>query len=259
MQMVGELLMKIVFLAPANNYHTVKWCKYFREQGYLVYVISFIYGEIDGVKVYSINTIAKPQDNDFKKIGYILSFFKVRKLIEKISPDFVSVHYASSYGFIAALAGIKRYTLSVWGSDIYDFPRKSIFHKMIIKYSLSKATYILSTSRAMALESKKYTDKHIDITPFGVDMGLFNIAKRIRKDDDKFVIGIVKSLEPHYGIKTLLEAVSILKEELPQIYIELRIAGRGSKVNEYKEYAKQIGIEKNNCMVRLYISSRGGI
>lgn len=24
--------MKVVFLAPANNYHTAKWCKYFKEQ-----------------------------------------------------------------------------------------------------------------------------------------------------------------------------------------------------------------------------------
>lgn len=235
--------MKVVFLAPANNYHTAKWCKYFKEQGYSVYVISFVHGNIDGVEVFSINAIANPRDSDLRKIGYIFTFFKVRKLIEDISPDFVSVHYASSYGFIAALSGIKHYTLSVWGSDVYDFPLKSILHKMIIKYSLYRATYILSTSKAMAVETEKYTDKHIDITPFGVDMDLFNAKKRKRKNEKTFVVGVVKSLEPKYGIKTLLEAISILKNEMPSQEIELRIAGKGSKADEYKEYAKKLGIE----------------
>ena len=235
--------MKIAFLAPANNYHTIKWCKYFKEQGYSVHVISFVPGKIDGVEVYNINAFANPQDSDFKKIGYVFSFIKVRKLIEKIAPDFVSVHYASSYGFVAALSGIKRYTLSVWGSDVYDFPAKSIFHKLLVKYSLYKATYILSTSKAMALETSKYTDKHIDITPFGVDMSLFNAKLRTRKNDDTFVMGLVKALEPKYGIKTLLEAVAILKNDMPYSKLELRIAGKGSKADEYKEYAKKLGIE----------------
>lgn len=235
--------MKICFIAPANSCHTVKWCKYFLSKQYSVHVITFVFGEIDGVEVHNINFSVDPHDSDLKKIWYVFQFVKVRKLVEEIAPDFVSVHYASSYGLVAALSGIKNYTLSVWGSDVYDFPRKSIFHRMLIKYSLFKATYILSTSKVMAIESNKYTSKHIDVTPFGVDMDLFNSKHRMRENDDIFVVGIVKTLEAKYGIKTLLESVAILSKELPQARIELRIAGKGSKEDEYKKYAEKLGID----------------
>ena len=39
--------MKICFIAPANNYHTQKWCHWFRDRGHQVDVISFTEGEID--------------------------------------------------------------------------------------------------------------------------------------------------------------------------------------------------------------------
>lgn len=234
--------MKICFLAPADNYHTIKWCNYFLKKNYEVHVITFTPAYIEGVNVHCIYDKVKPQDNDIKKLGYLLQFNKVRNFIEKIEPNFISVHYASSYGVVAALSGIKNYSLSVWGSDVYDFPKKSIFHRLLLKFSLFRATQILSTSKAMAVETNKYTDKVIDITPFGVDMELFNPNKRTRTDDGKIVLGLVKTLEPKYGIKTLLEAVAIVRKDLPHLNIELRIAGKGSHANEYKEYADYLGM-----------------
>lgn len=63
----------------------------------------------------------------------------------------------------------------------------------------------------MAQELSKYTDKkRIPITPFGVDMKLFkrNIGKR--EKTNKFVFGIVKTLEHGYGIDTLIDAFCVV-------------------------------------------------
>ena len=48
--------MKICFLAPANNYHTKKWCNWFASQGHEVHVVSFIKDSIDNVTVHYIDT-----------------------------------------------------------------------------------------------------------------------------------------------------------------------------------------------------------
>lgn len=236
--------MKICFIAPADNYHTIKWCNWFCSHGHEIHVVSFTDSSIDGVMVHSINSSVDVHGSDFGKLKYLKYARKVRQIVEQIKPDVINVHYATSYGTVVALSGLKNYVLSVWGSDIYDFPKRSIFHKAMLKFSLSRAKYIFSTSNAMAEETKKYTGKKIEITPFGVDTELFSPDKRNRDSSDgEFVVGTVKALTPKYGIEYLLKAVAIIKREHPQIPIKLRIAGKGSHEEEYKKLSTLLGID----------------
>lgn len=234
--------MKVCFLAPANNYHTKKWCKWFSENGHIVHVVSFIKDAIENVTVHYVDTGASANSGDAQKIRYLLKSRAVKKIVDDINPDIVNVHYATSYGTVAALAGLKGYVLSVWGMDIYDFPQKSFLHKAMLKFSLNRAAHIFSTSKAMAEETRKYTSKKIEVTPFGVDMNLFNPALRNRNDSD-FIVGTVKSLTPKYGIDYLIKAVATINKERPDIPIKLRIAGKGEKEQEYKQLAIDEGID----------------
>lgn len=233
--------MKICFLAPAGSAHTIKWCNYFVSKGHEVHVVSFTEGQINGVQVHVIRSKASASGGDLQKLMYLTAAGQVRKLVDQIAPDIVNVHYATSYGTVAALAGLKHYVLSVWGSDIYEFPGRSPLHRAMLKFSLSRAKYLFSTSQAMADEAGKYTRKKFEITPFGVDTELFSPEKRHRNHDD-FVVGTIKSLAPVYGIDTLLKAVAIVRKEHPEIPIRLRIAGKGPSAEEYAALAEQLGI-----------------
>lgn len=233
--------MKICFLAPANSAHTKKWCRYFVSQGHAVDVISFIDAQIPDVTVHFIDTGASAGGSDKDKLKYLLKAGAVRKLVKKIAPDVVNVHYATSYGTVAALARLKNYALSVWGSDIYEFPQKSPLHRALLKFSLKKASHLFSTSKAMAEEASKYTKKPFEITPFGVDMDLFSPEKRT--DHADFIIGTVKSLAPAYAIDLILKAAAILRKEHPQIPLKVRIAGKGPCEQEYRELAAQLEME----------------
>lgn len=229
--------MKICFVSDAGSNHTKKWCKWFYNQGHEISVISFTPGVIENANVTVIDTGANSRGSDLGKLKYFLAINKMRKAIQKINPDIINVHYATSYGAIVALSGIKGYVLSVWGADVYDFPNKSPLHKALLKFSLSRATYLFSTSQAMAEETHKYTKKNIEITPFGVDMDTFNPCKRDREEDNLFIVGTVKTLTPKYGIDYLIKAVSLIKKERPDVPIRLRIAGSGEKEAEYKQLA----------------------
>ncbi len=235
--------MKICFIAPADSYHIIKWCNWFRSHGHEIHVVSFNDFAIDGVTVHNLNANVNVHGSDLDKLKYLKYTGKVKRIVNQIKPDIINVHYATSYGTVAALSGLKDYVLSVWGSDIYDFPNKSVFHKAMLKFSLSRAKYIFSTSKAMAKESRKYTKKKIEITPFGVDTELFSPTKRNRDSlDGDFIIGTVKALTPKYGIEYILKAVAIVKNEYPQIPIKLRIAGKGTHEEEYKNLAFSLGI-----------------
>lgn len=237
--------MRICFVGPANSSHIVKWCTWFANRGHEVHVISFSEGDIPCANIHIIDTGFIAAKNDIVKLKYLLTGKRISFLINEIKPDIVNVHYATSYGTALALSGVNDYVLSVWGSDIYDFPKKSPFHKMLIKYSLKKAKYLFSTSQAMADEAGKYTDKEFKITPFGVDMDLFNPNKRTREKDDKdFIVGTVKGLSEKYGISYILRAVAEIKEQ-GNIPIKLRIAGKGPQEQEYKKLAVELGINSD--------------
>ena len=234
--------MRICFIGPANSAHIIKWCKWFCANGHEVHVISFVPHQIEGVVVHSINININTGGSDLHKLRYLFTGSRIRKIVSDIQPDIVNVHYATSYGMAAALSGIPWYVLSVWGADIYDFPQKSIFHKILLCYSLKKAKYIFSTSNAMAIEAKKYTKKGIEVTPFGVDMNLFNPVKRNRENTEDFVVGTIKALSDKYGIRYILEAVASIKNE-GVIPIRLRIAGKGPQEQEYRKLANELNIE----------------
>ena len=234
--------MKICFLAPSNSAHTKKWCAWFVSRGHEVHVVSFCNEEIDGVKLHYVETGANAGGGDSQKLKYLLKAGAVRKIVKKIAPDIVNVHYATSYGTVAALAGLKNTVLSVWGSDIYEFPKKSPLHRAMLQFSLAKAAHLFSTSQAMADEAANYTPKPFDITPFGVDMALFSPQKRTR-EDDSFVIGTVKTLAPAYGIDVLLRSAAQVMKEYPEIPLKVRIAGKGPNGQEYRSLATELGLD----------------
>jgi L-malate glycosyltransferase len=236
--------MKICYLGDANSIHTKKICCFFRDKGYDVTVISLNDGEIEGVKVYSMGVKVQNESNSISKVKYLKNIFKIKNLVKKIKPDILHAHYASSYGLIGSLINYKPYIISVWGSDIYDFPNRSYINKSVLKYNLNKANLVLSTSKAMAEETNKYTDKNILITPFGVDINKFSPKSDKKEDNGKeLIIGTVKTLEDIYGIDILIKAFAIVKDRNTNMNIRLKIAGKGSRETYLKNLSKDLGID----------------
>jgi glycosyltransferase involved in cell wall biosynthesis len=145
---------------------------------------------------------------------------------------------------LARLAGCQPNLLSVWGSDVYDFPVKSLLHRWLLKRNLEASTAIASTSRCMARETAKtYTHEHVFITPFGVDETIFKPAPKSVQLENKLVIGTVKTLKAKYGIDTLIEAFAIAwqKAGKPENLV-LEITGDGPDRAQLEALTLQYGI-----------------
>src|SRR5699024_339366 len=183
-------------------------------------------------------------------LGYFLMAPKVRKLLHELKPDVVNAHYASGYATTARLAAVRPFMLSVWGSDVYDFPYKSPLHKWLVRKNLLAADVVASTSHCMAEQTRSLAPElgEIPITPFGVDMQAYEQAQPLETNNDKLVIGTVKSMASKYGIDTLIEAFALLHAKLkttePDLAekLELRLVGNGPQQEEYQQLSAKLGL-----------------
>lgn len=243
----GVLLMRIALLAPASVIHTVQWANRLARRGLSVHVISIHepVEEFDSTVSLHVLPYRPP-------VGYVTAARAVRELLGHLKPNVVNAHYATGYGTLARLVGFKPLLLSVWGSDVYDFPRISPIHRYLLVSNLRTASAIASTSRAMAKVTHRYwKPEKTYITPFGVDETLFFPATDSSlKTRDVITVGTVKTLSPKYGIDTLLEAFSILRamlqREKPDMAKRLRllIVGGGPQEAQLKKMTRELGISE---------------
>lgn len=242
--------MRVLLLSDAHSIHTIKWAKSLSELGIEIGIFSLNRLSDNPYNGYKRITVFYFQDDNchnrsssFKKLSYLKSIGYVKRIIKDFKPDIVHAHYASSYGLVGALTGFHPYIISVWGSDVYDFPNVSLLHKEVLKYNLKKADRILSTSHVMAKETKKYTDKDVYVTPFGIDLNVFKPMKvKSLFGENDIVIGTIKTLEEKYGIEYLIRAFELVKRRNPNLHLKLLIVGGGSLDAYLKELTQKLGI-----------------
>ena len=228
--------MKILFLAPANSIHTTRWVNEMARRNHEVHLVS-------------LHTICDPLDKRVRfhrppfpaSIGYYANYPWVRKLAKIVNPDIVNAHYASGYGTLARLVDFHPTLLSIWGSDVFDFPYEARWKKRMIRKNLDAADRVASTSRIMKQQAETLFSpkKEIAITPFGVDCSVFR--PRPKSPDDTLRIGTVKILSPKYGISCLIEAFAIAKGEGLRS-AELILVGDGPQRKELIEMTMKLDI-----------------
>ena len=244
---------KILFLSDVNSAHTQKWALALAGKGFKIGLFSLNKNKSDWSKGNTnIQYLSEgigfdvPGKNEASKIEYVKALPSLKKAIKAFQPDILHAHYATSYGLLGSLSKFHPFVISVWGSDVYEFPMKSVLHKTLLKRNLSKADYIMSTSHSMADEVKKYTKKEILITPFGVDINVFKpqVVKSLF-DKGNIVVGTIKALEPKYGINYLIEAFNKVSKKHAELPLRLLIVGKGQQETELKELVKKLGMGDN--------------
>lgn len=232
--------MRILFLSAANSIHTVRWVNALSERGHEVLLVS-LKNHIAKVNTISANVRQVYLPVKGKK-GYYLNapFLKVLYIREQIYV--VNAHYASGYGTLARFARLPDVLLSVWGSDVYDFPYESKMKENILKKNLKYAVQIASTSHCMAEQTRKIVgDKKIVVTPFGVDIEQFQMHPK--GSEEHFVVGTVKNLSYKYGIDIIIKAFRVFLDQLDKTdHIHMVIFGEGEQKDELIELCKLLGI-----------------
>lgn len=231
---------KLLILASGRSYHATRWANALSDRGFKVLFVT----------QHGITRPLSPKveviELKYKsKIGYFFNSQEVKDIIHNFKPHIVHAHYATGYGLLGRLSTKSQDLItSVYGADIFEFPYKSIIHKLLLKWILNGSHNVLSTSEVMANEVLKLYPKfkRPEVTPFGVDTNLFSPKRE--QHNNIFTIGIVKKLEYKYGIDILLNAIQKFYNHVSKNF-QLIIVGEGSQLKSLKNLSENLGISEN--------------
>jgi UDP-N-acetylglucosamine:LPS N-acetylglucosamine transferase len=156
--------MKVLIISDAQSVHTQRWVSSLSEKGVEVVLYS-IKPYLDdfyssrNIKCYFFDLFSYKRDKSGIK-GALKRHFQavkhLKKVLKEVKPDILHAHYVTSYSLIAALSGFHPLIVSIWGSDVYIFPKQLKINEYIVRYTLSKADKILSTSHVMTKDGTIY-------------------------------------------------------------------------------------------------------
>ncbi len=231
---------KILFLGETNRADAITWMNGLKE-----------FGDFE-----IITWELKSSNNSFFKIKriieFLFSFSKLRKLIKSKKPDMIIAERTTSYGFLAAISGVKPIAIAQQGiTDLWPTGSMLIPFKSILQnYAFKKANIIHAWGEVMANSmSKCNVDmSKVLILPKGIDLERFQNIKT--HNDDKIYAIVTRSLTSDYRHEIILKAFSELNNL--GIDFELNIVGDGIRLEILKNLTKDLNINsKVNFLGRI--------
>ena len=223
---------KILFLGETYRADAITWMNGLKE-----------FGDFE-IITWELKT---PNTTFLIRLARIFEFntalFQIKKLVKKHQPDMVIAERTTSYGFLAALSGVKPVAIAQQGrTDLW--PEKSILlplKKIIQHYAFQKADLIHAWGPVMTISMKKANVdmNKVLVLPKGIDLEQFKNKKNI--PSQKLTAIVTRSLMPEYCHNVILQAFGILNQK--GIDFELTIVGDGKLLPMLKELAKKLGIE----------------
>lgn len=224
---------KILFLGESYRADAITWMNGLKEFG----DFEIIPWELKTPNTTFYNRI-------IRVIEFKLAFFKIKKIIKQQQPDMVIAERTTSYGFLAALSGVKPVAIAQQGrTDLWPENSITIPLKRIIQaYAFKKATLIHAWGPIMTLSM---IEANVDMTkvlvlPKGIDLTKFE--NKNTANPEKISAIVSRSLLPEYCHEIILKSFAILDKN--GIDFELIIAGEGTLLQALKELAKKLDIDK---------------
>ena len=218
--------------ATKQQIHAPRWATGLANRGFSIKLIS-----LGGEPVEGVETCALPRSG---KLSYLTQIRAAAREARRFNPDLVHAHYATGFGLWAYYTNLQPSIVSVWGSDIIDFPSTRVRRYMMGRI-LKRATHITATSQLLkrkALELLPEAGSKITVIPFGVEMPADPPPP---PPDEPLRICFVKNLYPKYGPEILLRALAEVRKEVPSV--KLSMAGTGELEGLLRRMSTDLGLD----------------
>lgn len=222
--------MRILVLADARAVHTRRFIDGIRNAGCGAALVSLEEGgEID---------FNLKRRTGISGIDYTLASLQLKNIIKEYKPDLINPHYASGYGYIAALGGTRKLPVVIHclGSDLLLDPNKSYLQKKRVQYVLGKYHDLAVDSKYLGETARELCPKvNYEVIFWGADESAFELFGR-RNIPDKGYEEPLRVLvpRPHKAVYNNRFIINALKELIVSKRIRITFPDWGDDIEEFK-------------------------
>jgi glycosyltransferase involved in cell wall biosynthesis len=222
---------KILFLGETFRADAITWMEGLKE-----------FGDFE-IITWELKKSGKGFRNRFLRLlEFFTCIFDIKKIIKQHQPYMVIAERSTSYGFLAAICGVRPIAIAQQGiTDLWPINKTTYYFKKAIQnFAYKKADLIHAWGEAMAVSMRKHNVdmSKVMILPKGINLSKFeneNFAT-----DSRIQAIVTRSLYPEYCHATILKAFSILNKK--NIDFELTIVGDGNQNRILQELSKKLKI-----------------
>lgn len=223
---------KILFLGESYRADAITWMNGLKEFGNFEIIC------------WELKTPNNSILNRLKRISeFKLALFQIKKIIRIHKPDMVIAERTTSYGFLAALTGIKPVAIAQQGkTDLWPEQSLSLpLKKLIQQYAFQKADLIHAWGPVMTISMRKakVNMSKVLVLPKGIDLNTFE--NKDKRDATKINAIVTRSLLPEYRHDCILNAFALLNQQ--GIDFVLTIVGDGRLLPYLKNVAQNLNIQ----------------
>ena len=210
--------MRICYIGDAGSIHLARWAQFFAERGHRIHVVTDTRAELGGCQVHRVPDYSIPWSVPLLPALQVLlrKALAVRRLVKKVQPDLVHGHYATNYGFLAALGGFRPLVQTVHGSDLMIDLDGRIENRLFIRYALRRADLVTSVAQHITRRIRRLgvSPQRITTFQYGVDTEVFTPPDAQSRRNPTRVVS-TRHLEWRYNLQLLVKAIPCVLDAVP--------------------------------------------
>ncbi len=228
--------MRVLMLADGRAVHTVRFQEELICQGCTVALAS--------VETGNTVDISFRRPSGISGLDYTLAGRELSGFVKKFQPDIINPHYASGYGYIAALGDCRGVpvVMHCLGSDILIDPYKSMIQKARSKLVLKKIPRVIVDSEYLGERARAISGGvSYKVVYWGADDEAFEIYQK-RMDGWKGFGDPLKILvpRPHRKVYNNRFIIEGLQESLRNGKIAITFPSWGDEIDDFKKLVEEL-------------------
>ena len=237
--------MRILFLGPASSWHVTRWALRLREMGHEVTLAS-MHRVPPEVAELAVPLVPRPTDGPTSPGTLLAAARQARKLVARLRPEVGLAYYVSSYGLVAALAGVRPWVGAAAGGDVlvdpFDPLPRRLLNRAVLAFALRRCAGMLCWAPHVAerLATLGVPRDRILVQPRGVDLAEFRYRPPDTNPDRPLRIFSIRLFKPLYRVDTLAHALVDLGRR--GVDFEARLAGWGPEKDRIEEIVREGGV-----------------
>jgi glycosyltransferase involved in cell wall biosynthesis len=226
--------MRLLFVGNIQSVHLRRWVSAALAAGDEVAVCSFVRGRsearVDVLRTFGLG-----------KAAYLLGVPQLKRAAEQFRPDIVHAHYLTSYGAVAALAGLHPLLVTAWGSDLLPVTSTTPFHRWAARRAVEGADLVTVVADHMKGPAVMLgaDPNRLETVVFGLDLQLFK-PKPTTPANRVPVVICTRNFDHVYRVDTLIAALAHLRHE--GRHVDCRLIGDGPRRRQLQRAVRRLEV-----------------